>query len=109
MQNFPVSIIKILDNLGFFGEKYRKSLGFLFTILKILQNLTYLVENNCPDVGKKCQKSKISRGKKTKTSITVPEDFTASTLQIFRSNLSDQSDILTKKDYTLLNKKTKTA
>ena len=63
IQDFLVSLAKILDILGFLAKKSKHFFGFLSTILK---NLANLAKNNCQDLGKKFQKSKKFLGKKTK-------------------------------------------
>ena len=62
MQDFLVSLAKMLDVLDFVAKNSKNFLGFLSTILK---NLANLAKNNCQDLGKKCQKSKNFLNKKT--------------------------------------------
>ena len=71
MQDFLVSLAKILDILGFVDKNSKNFLEYFFPrSWKILQNLANLAKNNFQDLGKKCQKSKKFLGKKTKTSST---------------------------------------
>ena len=63
MQNFLVSLAKILAKVGFVANYPISFLGFLSTILK---NRAKSCEP-CQDLGKKCQKYQNCLGKKAKT------------------------------------------
>ena len=62
-----IFLVFLPQNLKIFGDFF----PFLSTILK---NLAHLAENNCQDLGKKCQKSKNVLDKKTKTPSTGKKD-----------------------------------